>query len=260
MTLPSLPLVHQGIRALYRANGFNLIVPGDPLYDAARTASVGTYAGILRIAGSPLSSEAEESAARRVSFSVPGAQVSGALRLVPYVGGELASFAGFIGSARPTAIIAPDVWADRSLCVRVLAHEGGHCLDLDRQAHAEGDVSAALATAMWCLSYIAVPWFRGWTEACQKTLDVQARVIVDGESVDDVVASEIDAMRSAYALADDAAMATVERVLRACGASLKAGKLHGRNTMLHAMLRTMLAAGADFGAWNEEIVRLTTWT
>lgn len=255
-TLPALSLVHQGVRALYRANGFNLLVPGDPLYDVARTISVGSYAGVMRLAGAPLSSEAEERAAKLASFTVPGAQASSLLRMIPTVGDALASFGKSIGAARPTAIIAPDVWSSGSLCVRVTSHEGGHCIDLDRQAHSDGpDSLSGIATAMWCLSYAAVPWFRSWTEACQKTMDVQARVIVDGESVDDVVASEVESMRSSYALSDPAAVSTAERALRSCGGSLKAGKLHGRGTMLHEMLRVMLAAGGDFGQWNEEIRR-----
>lgn len=251
-----LPRLHAIVRSLYQQTGINLVAPGDPLYGEARVVVTRGYEFINNAAFRPaLDETARQRIAERVSFTLPGVGVSGLLRMVPHVGTILASLVGEIGAARPTVVLAPKVWEDGGMLVRVAAHEIGHGLVLNRVSHANGsgeELGAALATAMWCLAYGTVPWFRAWSEACEKTADVEGAVIVEGADIDDAVQSEISAM-AFYGVTAPADFDPAARVIRSCGASLHDGQLHGIGTPMHTLLRALRAEGEDFGAWNKAI-------
>jgi len=248
-----LPRVHGISRQFCQQLGLNLVAPGDPLYDEARVIVVRGYEFINNAAFRPALDEAARArVAARVSFTLPGVGVAGLLRMVPQVGTLLATLVADVGAARPTIVIAPDVWGDARTLVRVLAHEVGHGLVLNRVSHSNGDpgeLGALIATALWCLSYGSVPWFRAWSEACEKTADVEGEVIINGTDVDVAVASEIQAMQF-YGVTAPADFDPAARVIRSCGESLRVGQLHGLGTPMHALLHALRVEGEDFGPWN----------
>lgn len=247
------PRVHSILRMFCHQLGINIVAPGDPLFDEARIIVVRGYEFINSASFRPALDEAARARlAARVSFTLPGVGAAGLLRTVPQVGTLLASLVSGIGAAWPTIVVAPDVWPDARLCIRVLAHEIGHGLVLNRVSHNSGDsgeIGETIATAMWCLAYGSVPWFRAWSEACQKTADVEGEVIINGTPIDVAVESEIGAMQF-YDVTASADFDPAARVIRSCGESLRSGQLHGRGTPMHALLRLLRAEGEDFGAWN----------
>ena len=241
-------IVHWGLRQLARSYGFNLIAPGDPFYSEARDAVCAGHRAI-RLAGAPEAAPGDElRVAREVSFTVPGVPVAGLLGTLPVVGAPLRAMVERLDAARPSVLMAPAAWDDPIRSAASGTHEFGHGLCLDEAAKG-GGAAGAIGTAIWCIDLGAVPWFRLWHEGCQKTLNVQARVILGGEDVDVVIAEELAALRAF--VGNDARVA--ERVLLSCALSLKAGELHGRGTPLHALLAILRDRGADLGRWNEKV-------
>lgn len=245
-----LALARETVRELAASRGYHLIVPGDPFYAEGREAIV----RVVSVMPGSLRLGADETRLREeVSFTLPPLPAAGLLKLVPVVGPYLSNIVDVVGADRPTMTLAPSVWGtasqldDRVVAARLIgtgAHEVGHG---DHVAHALR-VGGDIGLSMWCLAYGINSAFRTWTEACEKTANVQARVILGGEPVADVVASELEALR-AYG-ADEKTLDVARDVLASCAASLEAGQLHGEHTPLHHLLAALSRRDVSCGSWD----------
>lgn len=203
MTTPHVP-VDVALRlaaARATANGYDLVLPGDP----RREAVVLGLGAVHALTGDGWSLE---HARQHTSVTLPGAgdTIVGALASVPIVGPLLGAVART--AARPLVLLSPSAVADGARLLAVQRHEEGHVGQIRR------------GSIPWCIAYGVVPEVRAGAEgpcyvaslAVQHALGVAtARQLYDGA---------LEALR-AYGLGADLGLA--EGMLRSALVSLDAG-------------------------------------
>lgn len=209
-------------RRICAAHDIALVTPGSPGYEILRTVVIG---GLQAIPGTPVTDETLDHVQRRVSFALPPVGAVEALKLIPTAGPVLADLAARIGADKVVVLIAPEVWGETWALLKVIAHEVGHALAIQRVLRDGG----SLALVVWCLAYGLNASARGWLEACEYTANVQGDILFDQADPDEAVNRTVETLKS-YVGDDETALTIARDTLQSAADSMMTGAPHGEGT------------------------------